>query len=876
VDLIVSHTNADFDALASMVAASLLYPGALMSLPAGADRNVREFLALHGDLITLVPPQDVPLDRVARLIVVETQHATRLGRFAALIGTPGVTVRLYDHHPPFQPTIPAEARIEPYGANTTLMVRLLREAGIPVDPLHATLFALGIYEDTGCLTFSTTTPDDAETVAWLLRQGANLDVVAAFITRALSEAQRAVLHQLLATAETHRVHGIQVLIATADARDNVDELALLAHKLRELESSDAVMALMRLDDVVLLVARSSVDAVNAAAVARHFGGGGHDRAASATIHDRTVAAVREELVAVLEREVRPRVTAATLMSYPVRTIPPDTPMAEAARLMLRYGHRGLTVVDDAGQVVGIIARRDVDRARHHGLGHAPVRGFMGRKVVTIAPETPLPEIERLMIEGDAGRLPVMRDGKLVGIVTRGDVIRAIHGERYATHHTLYRGAGPARNIWALFAARAPEPSRALLLRIAEIATGMGRTIFLVGGAVRDLLVGNETIDLDLLVEGEGIPLAEAVGRELGGRVVTHPKFHTGTVELPDGRTVDLATARTEFYQYPAALPTAEHSSVREDLYRRDFTINAMAMQLNGDEPGRLLDPFGGSRDLAEGIIRVLHTLSFVEDPTRILRAARFAARFGFRMDERTEELARHAIAMELLDRVSGQRIREELRAILGKPFPDVALRRLDDLGLLAALEPEWRLGGPAPEYGRLEDTLAWARAQPDVAAHMIEPAAQRLLLVFCRLTAAGAARLVERLRLPVREKRLARLAPMLPALVPALAAASLKPSELDALLRPLNVPLCLALLALAESPVVWARVQQYLTDLVHVPVPLTGDELKALGVPRGPAFARIVARLRALRLDGDIRTRDDAVDAAKRLLAGEDGETANE
>ncbi len=876
MDLIVSHTNADFDALASMVAAAMLFPGAVMSLPGGADRNVREFLSLHGDLVTLIPPQDIPLDRVTRLIIVETQHAKRLGRFAALLERPGVSVLLYDHHTPFQPTIGAAAVtcVEPYGANTTLMVRLLRERGIAVDPLHATIFALGIYEDTGSLTFGTTTPEDAETVAWLLRQGANLDLVSTFINRALSEAQRTVLNQLLATAETHRIHGILVLIATADARENADELALLAHKLRDLESSDAVMALIQLDDVVLLVARSSVDAVNAAVIARHFGGGGHDRAASATIHHRTVADVRDELVGVLEREVQPRVTAATLMSFPVRTIPSDTTIEEASRLMLRYGHGGLTVVDAGGQVVGMISRRDVDRAMHHGFGHAPVRGYMSHKVVTITPETPLPEIERLIIEGDTGRLPVMQDDRLVGIVTRSDVIRAIHGERYAIHHTLYRGAGPTRNIWALFSSKVPEPARALLREIAEEATGLGLTIFLVGGAVRDLLVGNETIDLDLLVEGEGIPLAEAVVRRLGGHVVAHPKFHTGKVELPDGRTVDLATARTEFYQYPAALPTAEHSSVREDLYRRDFTINAMAMQLNGEEPGRLLDPFGGSRDLAEGIIRVLHNLSFVEDPTRILRAVRFEARFGFRLDERTEELARHAIEMELLDRVSGQRIREELRAIFRKPFPEVALRRLDDLGVLTALEPGWRFTGPAPEYGRLEDALAWARTQPDVAAHTIEAGAQRLLLVFCRLSPEAGARLAQRLRLPQRELKLAAQAPTLFELLPELLHEPLKPSELDTLLHPLNVPLCLALLALAESPLVWERVQHYLTELIHVPVPLTGEELKRLGVPRGPVFSRLITRLRALRLDGEIATRADAEAAVRALLAGEDAETA--
>jgi tRNA nucleotidyltransferase (CCA-adding enzyme) len=866
VDVIVSHTNADFDALASMAAAALLYPGAVMSLPGGADRNVREFLALHGDAFPLLPPQDVPLDRVRRLIVVETQHARRIGRFAELLARPGVEVHLYDHHTPYQPTIPAaETSVEALGANTTQMVRRLRAQAIAIDPLQATLLALGIYEDTGSLLFSATTPEDIEAAAWLLRQGANLDVVATFINRALTEDQRHILEALLANAEVQRVHGIQVLIATADASGRADDLSLLVHKLRDLESSDAVVALFQMDDDVLLVARSSVDAVNAGAIAHAFHGGGHDRAASATLHDTTITAVKAALLPQLASLVQPRVTAATLMSYPVRTIPPDTTVEEAAKLMLRYGHGGLTVVDAAGAVVGMISRRDVDRARHHGLGHAPVKGYMSRRVVTITPETPLPEIERIMIEGDVGRLPVLEGGRLVGIVTRTDVIRAIHGERTTTHHTLFRGAGPARNIWPLFSSRVPDADRELLLCIADIAAESGTTIFLVGGAVRDLLVGNATIDLDILVEGEGIPLAEEVGRRLGGHVVTHPKFHTGKVELPDGRSVDLATARTEFYQYPAALPTAEHSSVREDLYRRDFTINAMAMQLNGDEPGRLLDPFGGNRDLAEGIIRVLHNLSFVEDPTRILRAVRFEARFGFHMDERTEELARNAIEMELLDRVSGERIREEFRQLFAHPFPETGLRRMDALGVLCALEPEWQFRGPAPEYGRLEEALRWAEEQPDVAAHLLEPGAQRLLLACTRLTPEAAGRLAARLRLRTREIKLAVGAAGLPAVLPLLANDQIRASELDRLLSPLAAPLCVLLLALSPDQEVWNRVQFYLTTLHHRRNRLTGDDLKALGIPRGPLFTRIIQRLRALDLDGVITTREEALQVARAM-----------
>ncbi len=864
VELIVSHTNADFDALGSMVAASLLYPAAVLALPGGADRNVREFLALHGEALRLTPPQEVPLERVRRLIVVETQHAKRLGRFAALLERPNVEVILYDHHEPHEPTIPAgERTIATYGACTTLMVDLLRRRDIAVDPLRATVLALGIYEDTGSLTFGATTPEDVEAAAWLLRQGASLDLVAQFINRTLTESQRRLLNVLLASAEHHRVHGIQILVAVADASGSADELSLLAHKLRDLESSDAVFALFRLDSAVLLVARSSVDAVNAGAIARVFGGGGHDRAASAMLHHLPLETVKHELLTELERAVQPRVTAATLMSYPVRTIAPETTMEEAARLMLRYGHGGLTVMD-GDHVAGTISRRDVDRALHHGFPHAPVRGYLGREVVTLTPDTPLPEIERIMIERHAGRLPVLDDGRLVGIVTRSDILRALHGERYAAHHTLFGTAGPPRNLWLLVEARVPAAEQALLTAIAEIAAELGLLVYLVGGAVRDLLLGNPTLDLDLLVEGEGISLAEEVGRRLGGHVVTHPKFHTGTVTLPDGRSVDFATARTEYYPYPAALPTAEHSTVREDLYRRDFTLNAMAMALNGPERGGVLDPFGGGRDLADGALRVLHALSFVEDPTRILRAVRFEARFGFAMEPRTEALARHAIALELLDRLSGARVREELLALFAHPHPDFALRRLDTLGVLPALEAEWHVTGPTSAYARLEDALAWAASEPAVAAHLIDPAHQRLLLVFTTLTPEAGGRLAARLRLRRRETLLAAAAPALPDLAAALAH-PLPPSAVDARLAPLAVPLCLLLLALTDDADVRETVHTHLTHTRHLPPLLSGDDLRGLGIPRGPVYARIMRALRTAQLDGQLSTREEAQAMAKAL-----------
>ena len=328
--------------------------------------------------------------------------------------------------------------------------------------------------------------------------------------------------------------------------------------------------------------------------------------------------------------------------------------------------------------------------------------------------------------------------------------------------------------------------------------------------------------------------------------------------------MDFATARTEFYQYPAALPTAEHSSVREDLYRRDFTINAMAMQLNGAETGRLLDPFGGSRDLMEGAIRILHNLSFIEDPTRILRAVRFEARFGFHMDEQTEALARHALEMEMLDRLSGERIREELLALFARPYPEVGLRRLDALGALAALEPAWHQDGPAPEFGRLEEALSWAHSEPAVSSHLIDIAHQRLLVIFTHLPPENAGRLARRLRLRKKAAALAARAPELPVMLSSLEQ-PLRPSELETLLRPLEVPLALVLLALSPHECVWEQVKSYLVTWRALPPLLTGDDLRHLGIPRGVAVGRIMHALRVAHLDGLIHTRDDALALAQHM-----------
>ena len=251
-----------------------------------------------------------------------------------------------------------------------------------------------------------------------------------------------------------------------------------------------------------------------------------------------------------------------------------------------------------------------------------------------------------------------------------------------------------------------------LKQVAATAHEMNFTLYLVGGPVRDLLLGRPNFDLDLVVEGDAVALAERLAKTHGGRVHSHSRFGTAKWIIADEPglstyagmhapgALDLISARTEFYEYPTALPAVERSSIKLDLQRRDFTINTMAICLDPDRFGQLLDPFGGRQDLERGLIRVLHNFSFIEDPTRILRAVRFEQRFGFRIESRSAELV--AGAVDLLDNVSGDRLRHELFAILDEPEPERYLMRLQELGALAKIHRSLKIDeGISDQFRRL-------------------------------------------------------------------------------------------------------------------------------------------------------------------------------
>jgi tRNA nucleotidyltransferase (CCA-adding enzyme) len=851
VDVIVTHANTDFDAFAAMLAARRLYPGAVVALSGSLNRNVRDFYRLHAEALDVAEQGRVDLAAIERLIVVETSHPARLGDFERVARDPKVEVALFDHHgdETLDWVRPENVVRSNDGALTTTMVSILAERELDVTPLEATVFALGIHEDTGSLSYAGVSLRDAEALAWCLRHGASQDMVAQYLHAPLSEAERGLLDALLAAAETHKVAGFEILVTAIRSPEYVDGVSNLAHKIVDLTDCRALVCLVEMEDRVFCVVRTRVAELDAAAVAAALGGGGHAQAASA-IHRGSLDDARRRVLEALPGAVRRRLTAGEMMSRPPRFVSPDDTVSHAMVLCQRHRQSGMQV-GEPKRLVGMVTREDLDKAVGHGLSHAPVKSVMSSDVVTCPEDTPLPEVMRLIAASEGGRVPVVRGEEVVGVVTRSDLLRALEEPLVAEEEP----GGPDLGERLLAIESLQEVFEAVQA-VSEPFEG----VYLVGGAVRDVLMGEPNFDVDIAVEGDGIALGQALARELGGRVVPHEKFGTAIVLYGKGGRVDVATARTEFYDHPGALPTVEQASIRQDLYRRDFTINAMAVSLKGADFGRLVDYFGGHRDLAGGVIRVLHNLSFIDDPTRIFRAVRYETRYGFRMDAHTFGLAKACVEMDLVGELSSARLRDELQALLSEERVGDSVRRMAELGIDRAIHSHLAADEEAVRLIEAVDSLREAYA-PEAPAWRL-----RLAVLARRLSSTEVLEWAERLKLRRRDaERIADAVAVAPRLRD-LVGATKEPAALWQRVAPHDPDG--ALLALATSKGrARKRLEHYFEELRDVTLEISGGDLAELGLGESPQVGAVLEELRRRKLNGELDGRAAEIEAAKELLS---------
>jgi len=865
--VITTHINADFDALASMIAANKLYPEAALVFPGAQEKNLRNFF-LHSAsyLFNFLKLKHVELDCVKRLILVDTRQRSRIGKFAELVDKDGVEIHIYDHHPASDDDIQGNVEvIRQVGANTTILTQLIRERGIKLSSDEATLMCLGIHEDTGSFTFSSTTPQDYYAAAWLSEQGANPNIIADMLTRELTAEQVWLLNDLTKAATRKIINGVEIVITKVVRDEYIGDFAVLVHKLMEMENFDVVFALAQMEDRIYLVARSRVPEVNVGQIATALGGGGHPQAASATIKNKTLAQVERSLNALLRNRIGRTSKARDMMSSPVISVPPNATVKRAADLMTRFNINVLLVIDQ-GNLKGYITRQVVEKAVFFGLEDLKVSDYMNIEFCTVRPEASLKEVQDLIIKNKLRVLPVVDEGQVQGVITRTDLLNILVGEPVVPDLLGEKGEEPQgkrKNMANIMKERLPRKIIQLLKDLGHVGDILGYNVYLVGGLVRDVLLHRDNLDVDIVVEGDGIEFAHEYAKHYEARVRSHKKFGTAVLIFPDNFKVDVATARMEYYESPGSPPVVQTSSLKMDLYRRDFTINTLAIKLNKRDFGTLIDYFGGQRDIKEKVIRVLHNLSFVEDPTRVFRAIRFEQRFGFKIGKLTLSLIKNAVKIDALKEISGHRLFMELRLILSEPDPIKAIERMNEFNLLQYISPNIvytdNLKGLLEE---VKGVIGWYRLL--YLEEPFEPWKVYWYALTSSLETNEFAWVMEFMGMvDTKSAAMVSQRKKLMSLARSLHGFSGDNYELYTLLSAYDTEILLFLMAKTTSERTRRLISLYFTKLKQTKVELRGKELIDLGMSPGPVFKRVFEEILKGRLNQQLQTKEDELEMVR-------------
>lgn len=875
--IITTHTNADFDAVASMLAAQKFYPEALVVFPGSQEKNLRNFFVQSmAYLFNMADVKDIDFKKVKKLVLVDTRQPRRIGKLAKLLGKSDLTIDIYDHHPPAEGDIKGHFELHRLtGATVTILAGRIKAEKIDITADEATIMCLGIYEDTGSFTFPSTTEADFHAAAFLLSKGANLNVVSNLIAREIDQQQLTLLNDMFQAASRHNINGIEVLVTTVSCDRYVPDFAFLVHKMVKMEDINAVFAIARMENKIYVVARSRVPEVDASEVVRSLGGGGHQFAAAAAVKGQTLAQVEHVLLDALYAKVKSQRRAKDLMSAPAITIRANVSCKEARKLLTRYNVNALVVVSENPQsgrpaLKGYITRQVIEKVLYHRLGNVPVKEYMNTEVAQVGPDSDLHEIQETIIANKQRILPVVDKSEIVGVLTRTDLLNLLirnsrhlsGGETGLTPATLH---ARTRNVVKFMKERLSKRLMAILKNIGETADELDCGAYVVGGFVRDLFLYRPNEDVDIVIEGDGIAFAARFAERNNARIHTYAKFGTAVIIFSDGFKIDVASARLEYYQFPAALPIVEMSSIKLDLFRRDFTINTLAIQLNKKRFGTLIDFFSAHKDIKEKVIRVLHNLSLVEDPTRIFRAIRFEQRFGFNIGKLTAGLIANAVKMDFFKRLSGKRMFAELKQLLEEENPVPAIVRLGEYNLLNVIHPSIKLdNGLISALNATEKALAWYDLLFLEKSYMRW--AVYFLVLIRHLSAPKTAAICRRLELSPKNSSLMgkermqaqRCLSWLERNLP------VPNSTLYQKLSGIKTELILYMMVVASSEAVTRAISRYMTQLRFVTIATRGKDLKKMGLAAGPIYRKIFDAVRDAKLNGQIETFDDEIEFVKK------------
>jgi tRNA nucleotidyltransferase (CCA-adding enzyme) len=874
ISVITTHVNSDFDAIASMLAAQKIYPEAKVVFPGSSEKNSRDFfVSSMVYLFNMDSVKNIDFSTINRLILVDTRHPSRIGPFADILDRKDLEIHIYDHHPFMENDIVGQyEKCRLTGATVTILTEIIKEHKIPINEEEATILCLGLYEDTGSFNYLSTTPEDMMAGAFLLENGANLDIVSSMLSREITHQQVGLLNDMIHSLECHHINGIDIMITMVSTEDYVSDLAMVVQKLMKMENPNAMFALARMGSHIYLIGRSKISEVDAGAIIRTFGGGGHSTAASASIKGQALAQVKRKLIETLYLKVHSR-QASALMSSPAYTISPDASMIQAKELIHKYNINALLVTekqDDKEFVLGVLSRQVVDKSLHHQLENVAVGEYMSSEPEHVSPDADLATIQERWVGNKQRLLPVIDQDKLLGVITRTDIFNVmLHHTGNIPDHSPENWESSnvrTRKVTHFIRERLSQRFQTILKDIGNVAEKMGYNVYVVGGFVRDLLLNRKNEDIDIVVEGDGILFAKKYAKHANARIHPHEKFGTAVVIFPDDFKIDVATARTEHYASPAALPTVEKSSIKLDLYRRDFTINTLVIHLNGDNFGTLIDFFGAYQDLKEKVVRVLHNLSLVEDPTRVFRAIRFEQRFGFHIGKLTDHLIKNAVQMKFIKQLGGRRVFSEIRQILQEDNPLPAIQRMNDYEILQMIDIQLN-----PKMIKCVEAIKKVLAWHELL--FIDETYVKWAVYFMGLIHNTRLESIQKIcdyldlsqqyrQMFCKDKHQAQL------LLRSLETTKkqIKNSELYHRIKYYKTEVILFMMAYAKKDIVVRMLSHYHSRLKRMKPFITGKDLKQLGLEPGPLYSKVLEAVLNARMDNLVDTREDEITFVKSYM----------
>lgn len=862
MDIIISHQLTDFDGLAAMIAAKKLYPEAELVFSGRLQNLVKDFMALYRDEIEVAKLSDIDLTKVQKIIIVDTANLNSLGNLQDKLDINNVEVIVYDHHPHEKLDWINLDLSEKIGASTTILVKKLMAEDKELNPLEATICALGIYADTGSLTNDGSTPDDARAVAYLLKSGANLEIIRQFLEEALNAEQQIMMEKLLDNRKDLEFDGLDIAIFSYQQSDYMTGINRIAEKIKKVYHLSTVFLIVKMGKKTEIIGRSSDDAVNIGSICSVFGGGGHSGAGAAQSR-KDLSYLRRKLRRVIKLCVQPIKRVNSIMSTPVRTISPDRSMKDAEKFIEKYGHNGV-VVCDGNEISGIFSRRDLEKVKGHDLMHAPVKGYMSKKVITVEIDAPIKKAQELMVKYNIGRLPVLKDNKLVGIVTRSDVLGSYYEHR--TPHQYQNRYGSSlvqieievsdiKDKLNYF----PENVLEILQLAGKVAQDHANKLFLIGGMVRDLLLDRPNRDFDLVIEGDLREFLFDFKEKIDGKVSYNDQFGTATVVLPSGYNLDFATTRKEKYNYSGALPEVERTNILEDLFRRDYTVNALAIALNPDKWGKLYDFFKGKKDLKDGILRALHRFSFLDDPTRIIRGVRLALSLDFGFEKETEKLMREALEMGDFNELSPARAYKELKILFTDGVNEKITDILEKLPIFKLIDGDFSYKN---RYKKEIEQMKNYSEKFRKRGYKIDESILTLALFFNDIPFDK----YKELNLTVAERNI--FAVDKDNLLNRLSG-KVDRVELCKILGNISIEKMIYLLAVSDDRSIRENIKLYIDELSEIKLEVDGNSLIEMGLKPGPIIKKVLQRIWEEKLKENISTEKEERKFALELIEEE-------